>query len=343
MFPAAASLAFGTVLSVRDAVFPAHPFSGLLAIARERAWPLQNLFPSLLEPGHSHITYLEARAGVLCAQQQGLADLGIWSGERKSLAQLGLISAGIGAHDTLLEALKFALEYQMVAGSMLDLQLQIDAHEASLCAYPLFDDRELEDFLAVDHLLTAFNVARQLCGPAFRLLRLELRVPQLRRLSLYEQSFAAPVKLGAARCRIVFPRDLLQHRLAQPDQARVLSVRQHCQDELSAAGVLGRRSLLHILVGLDCQLHSVADSAAALNISPRSLHRLLAREGSSYFQISENLRIVRAKHLLQSGEAIERIAEALGYSDTRSWRRAFKRATGSTPGAYRAGLIGLDA
>ncbi|MBI1772134.1 MAG: hypothetical protein HYR68_07285 [Burkholderiales bacterium] len=35
------------VLSVQDAVFPSHPFSGLLAIGRERDWRLQDMFPAL--------------------------------------------------------------------------------------------------------------------------------------------------------------------------------------------------------------------------------------------------------------------------------------------------------
>ncbi len=53
-------------------------------------------------------------------------------------------------------------------------------------------------------------------------------------------------------------------------------------------------------------------------------------------QYLQNLRIERAKHLLEGGqENFERITQQVGYEDGSSFRRLFKQRVGISPGAYR--------
>ena len=48
------------------------------------------------------------------------------------------------------------------------------------------------------------------------------------------------------------------------------------------------------------------------------------------------VRIARARELLISGDTPQKvIAQSLGYQDVASFARAFRKATGSAPGAYR--------
>lgn len=323
------------LLSVQDAVFPAHPFSGVLAIAREQDWRWQDMFPAFAEHHDNRISYTQAREGLLQARHRGGADLGLRSGTRKALPQLGQMAAGMRAQPTLAEALQFGLDYQLIAGSMVHLQLEAGPQQSALLALPLFDDAELQDFLEVDHLVTAINAARQLCGRRFPLVRVELRLQPGASLTAYEKFFACPVIAGADVSRIVIDNQVLQMALPQPDALLAHTSHDACQAELAAVGVLGRQSLLRTLTALQCELHSVAQTASVLGTSERSLHRLLAREGTSYFQITETIRIGRARQLLQTGLSLERIAEELGYSDSRSFRRAFRRWTTQTPAEFR--------
>lgn len=336
MNPSVSSIS--ALLSVQDAVFPAHPFSGVLAIAREQDWRWQEMFPAFADHHDNRISYAQAREGLLQARYRGGADLGLQSGARKALPQLGQMAAGMRAQPTLAEALQFGLDYQLIAGSMVHLQLQAGPQQSALLASPLFDDAELQDFLEVDHLVTAINAARQLCGGSFPLVRVELRSPPGAGLTAYQQFFACPVITGADVSRIVIDNQVLQMALPEPDAALVDASRDACQAELSALGVLGRQSLLRALTALQCELLSVAETASALGTSERSLHRLLAREGTSYFQITEHIRTGRARQLLQTGLSLERIAEELGYSDSRSFRRAFRRWTTQTPTEFRRSL-----
>lgn len=325
------------LLSVQDTVFPPHPFSGVLAIGREQNWRLHEMFPAFAaEQGAGRrISYNQAREGLLQARRQGGSDLAILSGARKALPQLGGMAGGLLVQATMAQALAFGLEYQLIAGSMLQLTLERGAPLSALVAHRLFDDPELQDFLDADHLATAYNAARQVDGARLQLDRVELRGNRQTSRSLLEDFFGCPVSVGADRSRLLFADKVLEAGLPAADAVRAAMARHACEDELAAIGVLGRPSLLRKLVDLQCEFRNAAGMAEALAISPRSLHRWLAREGTSYFQITENVRIERAKRLLQAGLGLEDIAEQLGYSDARSLRRAFKRWTAQTPSDYR--------
>lgn len=335
-----------SVLSVQDAIFPVHPFSGLFALGREQNWRLREMFPafSVDESGQpsatARINYMQARESLLLARHIGGADLGILSGSRKSLAALGEMGQGMLALPSLGKALAFGLEYQLIAGSMLQLELEIGAQQSRLVSHALFDDRELQDFLDLDHLATALNAARHLPCQHLQPERVELRGNLYGSRSAAEAFFACPVIYGADVSQIVFASTMLDVALAHqttpdPQNALVVTLSRHtCDQELASIGVLGKQSLVRLLVAMQCECRSVAEMASALGISPRSLHRLLAREGASYFHIAESVRMERAKRLLLAGHGNEQVAEQLDYADARSFRRAFKRWTLLTPSAF---------
>lgn len=88
----------------------------------------------------------------------------------------------------------------------------------------------------------------------------------------------------------------------------------------------------------------LAGSATALHVSPATLQRHLAREGTSFQSIKDELRrdmaIVR---LTTSTVSLGALAVELGYQDGAAFQRAFKSWTGSAPGAYRRSRAHQDA
>ena len=87
------------------------------------------------------------------------------------------------------------------------------------------------------------------------------------------------------------------------------------------------------------QTASLDEVAAALHMSARSLRRKLDAEGSSYRAVLEEARRQMADQLLRSTTMkIEEMAVHLGYADTASFTRAFRRWHGASPGQYREQL-----
>ena len=80
-------------------------------------------------------------------------------------------------------------------------------------------------------------------------------------------------------------------------------------------------------------LHHVAEQ---LFMTPQTIQRRLSDSGTSFNTIKENWRRERAIKLLQNSQlSIEAISERLGFSEARSFTRAFKTWTGLSPRKYR--------
>jgi AraC-like DNA-binding protein len=76
--------------------------------------------------------------------------------------------------------------------------------------------------------------------------------------------------------------------------------------------------------------------ARALGLSVRSLRRRLAAEGKSYSHVENDAFAIVAKQLLRDKQrTIQEAAYEMGFSDTTTFHRAFKRATGTTPSKFR--------
>jgi len=85
---------------------------------------------------------------------------------------------------------------------------------------------------------------------------------------------------------------------------------------------------------------TIEDAARQLSISPRTLHRKLIAEGTSFQRIKDELRRdVALRALTHTRQPLKKIAELVGFQDQSSFQRAFLNWTGRSPGATR-GLSG---
>lgn len=156
-----------------------------------------------------------------------------------------------------------------------------------------------------------------------------------------ETYYGCTVEFGAARNGIKFdPIDLdLPMISADPE---LLSVLQSHGDQVLA-------EMNENLPGLIAQVErAIADQlgegsvtldtiAVSLGMSPRTLSRKLAAEGTSFFQLLDDLRKSLSKSYLRDSDLVlAEIAFLLGYSGVSSFNDAFKRWTGNSPGQFRA-------
>jgi AraC-like DNA-binding protein len=149
--------------------------------------------------------------------------------------------------------------------------------------------------------------------------------------------FRCDVKYGRTWSGFALPAHviLLPLKTADPEafrQAALICQRELdklTSDESLAARV--RRSLLESQNGFP----SLEVVARQLHLVPRTLHRRLVEEGTSYRELLEDVRHSLAIEHVKSGRfTFEQIAYTLGYSDLANFRRAFKRWESVAPSEY---------
>jgi AraC-like DNA-binding protein len=80
----------------------------------------------------------------------------------------------------------------------------------------------------------------------------------------------------------------------------------------------------------------LANVAAALHVSPRTLQRRLGETGKDFAQVRDGALSDLASDLLSNtDQSVARISHSLGYADPPSFTVAFRRWTGVSPSAFR--------
>ncbi|RZU47556.1 AraC family transcriptional regulator [Fluviicoccus keumensis] len=157
----------------------------------------------------------------------------------------------------------------------------------------------------------------------------------------YERIFGCPVLFNQPVSALVLPNSALTRPLAHPDAALQQVLEQHALqliDRRDQADSFLSRARAQLLSLLQQGQGSREALARIMGMSSRSLHRQLEREGSSYRELHDELRLDMAKrYLAQSREPISGIALRLHFGGSQSFVRWFRELAGETPGQYREG------
>ena len=80
----------------------------------------------------------------------------------------------------------------------------------------------------------------------------------------------------------------------------------------------------------------LADTAAALHVSPRTLQRKLRAQNTNYQAVLDAVRADTAEDLVTGGRTpLAEVAFVLGYNDQSTFNTAYKRWHGTSPGRAR--------
>ncbi|HMJ16073.1 MAG TPA: helix-turn-helix transcriptional regulator, partial [Polyangiaceae bacterium] len=169
-----------------------------------------------------------------------------------------------------------------------------------------------------------------------RCIRVAAETPEYR--ARYSEIYDVPVHFEQPRTEVELDAAVFEEPIALADPATAKLAAELCarvaNSPLPADGLMGQvRRLMNSARG---QPPDLDELARALQTSTRSLRRSLREMGTSYLELLDESRRFRAEEWVRATHmTFEEIAERLGFSDVRSFRRAFKRWTGHTPGEVR--------
>jgi AraC-like DNA-binding protein len=271
-------------------------------------------------------------------RESGEPALGLIMGERLAANAHGVVGHAVMHSKTLRQALEMVVRYAALRMPLLRVEAHEDARHGHLHLHPAYPCGEATRALLEATLLSLHRLlGALLLGPSpvdavsvpHRLGADRNLARALFGLAVNENEVCASLRLPVAWLDRPLP-------LADPEAFAVAE--RQCREELARrdhAGTLAER-LRALLAGPLLATADASVCARLLAMSPRSLERRLAREGSRFRDVVDALRCERAQALLRGGDGVEAAAAALGYSDTANFRRAFRRWTGQTPATWRA-------
>jgi AraC-like DNA-binding protein len=154
----------------------------------------------------------------------------------------------------------------------------------------------------------------------------------------YPFMFPGPLGFGAPQAAIQFDAGYLALPLRRDEaalrrmllRALPLTVLQYRRDRLLVEQVR------QLLAANPERAHNADSLAPLLNVSARTLHRQLKQEGATLQQLKDEVRCERAKALLyRTAKPIKQVALATGFSNEKSFARAFRQWSGSSPAEFR--------
>lgn len=268
----------------------------------------------------------------------GRADLGMELGSRQDFSHFGLPGMAMSFARTMGEALEIGLQYQNQTGALTRTSVEYSENRATFVVDSTLPDPSVLPFVMEEYLTSVVGIIRTLVSARFQLDLLELAYPEPVHAERYRQFFACPVHFARARNRAQFARSWLDAPIATHSAAMAaqLGALLEQQARIKATPPRFTVAVEQLLLRSNNARVSINQVAEALNLSVRTLRRRLREDGTSFRELCERIRVDCAQRLLrEQGMTVTAAAARLGFSDTRSFRRAFKRWLGQLPGKMR--------
>lgn len=276
----------------------------------------------------------------VCANAVALRrDVGLALGRQMHVSAYGMLGYALLTSATFGDALRLALRYPALLGTLFKLSLEADGERIWFTAADYRETPAMQMFNVELCQASLKVICDDLLGQPLALLgaRFEYSAPDYR--ARYSECFACPLQFDAGTNAFAFDKRWLDQPLPLADAVTHQAMAERCRKQnLEFTGRqawLGRiRQLLTSQLGAAPGIEGLA---AQMNCSPRTLRRHLHDLGCSYQELLDELRFERAKQWLAADELpIYRIAEQLGFSETASFRHAFVRWSGVAPSQFRA-------
>lgn len=267
-----------------------------------------------------------------------IGELGLAMGQRARITERGALGLGQLSAATLGDAIALAVRHAASAGHLLQVREVWSSEGHQLLLAPMADDQDLQRFLVDLTFSSVVQLRRQITFARYSPSLVELVCKAPVNADAYEAFFGCPIRFGCLRNALTTPAQWLGFRLPW---ANVMASRLAFQWLESQSGRLQSMPAVGFSVerairrGLP-QVLGLAQVAASLNLSERTLRRQLAQAGLSYRSLLDEGRKSLAFELMSTPHrSLAEVSAATGFSDPRAFTRAFKRWTGLPPSQVR--------
>lgn len=266
---------------------------------------------------------------------------GLHLAQQSNPREVGLLFYAMSAAESVSEALTLLMHYCRIVNESVRLRLApqpdgifVEASFSGVARHRIRQNAEFEFAVVVKAIreMTGLNVCPT------RVACVHGRTTDVKE---FERFFGCPVEFAAPSDQIEFSNETLALPLITEDPHLLETLRPFCEEAARARNTA--QGTVRAAVENEIQRllpHGRARAeiiAKALAVSPRTLARRLAEEGTNFAEVVDNLRrSLAAEYLHESGFTLAQIGWLLGYEGPTSFHHAFKRWTGRSPSFARS-------
>ena len=279
----------------------------------------------------------------VAAAELDCPDLGLRVAQLQDLDMLGPVAVAVRNARTTTQALEMVSKYLFFHSRSIEITVVEDPRGDDDVLGVRFGYRDSGQVIppqSVDLVLLFLHRAMQaVLGNDYGLLSVELPNELSAAGTRYEELFGAPATPSTPGAVLRVPAALLDHPISGGDQTlHQLALRyldQHVPADLRGYADHTRAVLQQ---SLDTGTSSLTDVAGLLAVSPRTLQRELAKEGTSFAALRDEVRREVAARLLTTTEIpLYQVASALGLGDATTFSQYARRWWGITAREMRHG------
>ncbi len=231
-----------------------------------------------------------------------------------------------------------ALNFPAFELKLLDKHSGLKAGEAAIRIRSRFPLNGIECFAFSSAHIAINSLLKAMLRTDHVATRAEITVCRPERWHAVKARIGFPFRFDADDNCLFFPDVLLNCQLPGSDpinHARLVALCERCERQ-TAFATTPVTQIIALFESSPSLNVSLPGTAAALRYSERGLRRQLERSGTSYRQLTDEIRERRARDLLaRSMQPIKAIASEVGFKSPSNFARSFKRWTGLTPNEFR--------
>jgi AraC-like DNA-binding protein len=264
--------------------------------------------------------------------------LGLFVGERLVATTHGMVGFAAVNSSSVKMALEIMERFSRLRTMVFAISHETEGDEVRLCFSELLPLGDIQRPLLEAVMLSIKNVLDAITVGACQVREVVFPFVAPDYAPLARDLFGCPVRYGQDWAGMSTAASILELPIRLADPAAFQEARDVCQRELErlAANETLAGRVRRLLLERQHGFPTLNVAARMLNMTPRTLHRKLVAEGSSFREQLEAVRHTLALEHVRSGRfTMDEIAYRLGYTDLANFRRAFKRWESVPPSTYR--------
>lgn len=270
--------------------------------------------------------------------QSGEPGFGVLAGCRLIPSSHGVVGMAAAASASIREAMQIVERFVCLRTGVIDIRTRVANGAFEVLFEPVLGLGSASNSVSEIAMVAVKNIADALILHGSACTSVGFSFPEPSHSAMVRDIFGCQVQYSQGCSSLYFSLSAVEENAPRYDALVLAEAVRFCTDEFKK--LRSNKSASARLEGviLECSpsFPTLIHCARLLGMTPRTLHRRLIDEGTSYREVAESVRHRMALELLRKKVTVKEVAYLLGYMDMANFRRAFKRWENVVPSAWLA-------